>query len=84
MMIMTVMVAVAVTVMMIGVVAVMMIVVVAVTVMMIVVVIEARMQPERQPLAEGCALCRLHYGQVVQIISISSNCADYTMVKFYL
>ena len=57
---------------------------VAVTVMMIVVVIEARLQPERQPLAEGCALCRLHYGQVVQIIPISSNCADYTMVKFYL
>ena len=57
---------------------------VAVTVMMIVVVIEARLQPERQPLAEGCGLCRLHYGQVVQIISISSNCADYTMVKFYL
>ncbi len=57
---------------------------VAVTVMMIVVVIEARLQPERQPLAEGCGLCRFHYGQVVQIISISSNCADYTMVKFYL
>ena len=57
MMIMTVMVAVAVTVMMI----------VVVAVMMIVVVIEARLQPERQPLAEGCALFRLHYGQILFI-----------------
>ena len=75
MMIMTVMVAVAVTVMTIVVVTVMTIVVVAVTVMMIVVVtvmmivvvIEARLQPERQPLAECCALCRLHYGQILFI-----------------